>query len=101
MKKRILCIIMSVVLCAGIVGAVFCFTGAAAAPTTVKGDINCDGVFDYKDHDVLLKYLCGYDASSFDAFDESKCDYNGDGKVDLYDALEIDEKVVEIYSPRY
>lgn len=52
--------------------------------TTVKGDVNGDGVVDVADIESVLSVIFGSDTVS-----KSSADVNGDGNVDIADVVSI------------
>lgn len=101
MKKRIiLCLIFALIIA--------CFStvfnsALAATSTSVTGDINCDGSLTSADYRLLEKYVIDYDMSGVANFDLSKCDFNGDGSIDVMDLYEIADDAIDMgtHSPRY
>ena len=84
MKKRfIYCLIFILIVSI----SAFSLNSFAVDTTSVRGDINCDGVLDRKDCVLLLKYLNDKTSVEGETFDLSKCDYNKDGKVNMNDYL--------------
>ena len=78
MKKRILLgILLSAVIC--IVSVFTSLLAVQAEPTDVKGDINCDGVCDLRDYKLLKRKL--WSLPIVDSVDETKFDFDGNGKV--------------------
>lgn len=87
MKKRFLmCLILTLVV---VFSSVVFIPALAGESTSVKGDINYDGVLSGEDHNLLYKYVYAKDTLVGVDYDGSKLDYNGDGIVDKNDLTKI------------
>ncbi|MEE1002150.1 MAG: hypothetical protein U0L17_00175 [Acutalibacteraceae bacterium] len=80
MKKRFFVgTILALIIC-----SITAFTSVLAVePTTVKGDINCDGVCDVNDYKLLKRKVLNLSISG--VVDESKFDFDGNGKIEQKD----------------
>lgn len=58
-------------------------------PDLEPGDVNADGVVDPIDAAILDRYLADWDGYGFEALNLYYADTNGDGTVDITDALNI------------
>ena len=58
------------------------------------GDVNGDHFINYYDAKAIAEYMINNDASKLDI---SKADVNKDGKVDIYDAIDISKQLQGLY----
>lgn len=80
MKKRFFIgILLAVIIC-----SITAFTSVLAIePTTVKGDINCDGVCNLDDYKLLRRKINNLSITV--AVDENKFDFDGNGVINIKD----------------
>ena len=92
MKKSFLKLI-SVMICIASVAALL--LGGTNAAYGTAGDINRDGKINNKDVTLLFRHLNGDGVS----VDKTACDTNGDGRITISDATEIQKYVAEYEIP--
>lgn len=83
--------------------AVGIYALARAAPPSLIGDLNDDGVIDLDDLDILQKYIGGYPISQISPLSEveflQRADVNGDGVVNALDIPALETLIGEEEPP--